>query len=734
LPWRFFLARRPARGTWQAIRAKKAEKLAESRLIKEREAWTALDASRDEMERQERRINGDLSEALVDATELHGKVGRIAPGQGDQSEQLRLLMQRAATLAENPLANDALVRRARALQTELQQDDANRRMVARLEEISLNKADFGASQIRTVSGGTYRAYAAAFKDYGLPIFDVSIEEAARRISASPIRDALVAALDDCAGNTKEYCEKLMPIAQRASTDPWRRKYYAARTRMDRLALLQLAKEPEALEQPTQTLDALSWRIFSIDQAVAISLLTNWQRRRPADLWISHRLSEFFRNVHGKTREETLRLRDEAVGFARVALAARPNSPALHNSLAFALLDAGQLDDAIAVCRRSLDLKPDNSPAYVILGDAFRSKEDLDAAINAYRNAVALDSKSPQAHMHLGETLARKNDWDAALAAFNTAIALTPSDWWLYLSLGRVLEAKLDFAAGARAFQKAVDLRPTEARAHVGLGRCLLQIGDRNGAKAAFQRAIELGPEEAGAYASLGEALFRLRDFAGAAAAYQKAIERDPSDGSYYALGMALQSNGNLTAATTAFREALRIDYDNPLYFRAFAWACLASGDLPGYRRTCGDMVNWLDNTKETPVAVHVLRTCLTAPDALPDMARLLPLAELAAKDKTNLRLVGAVLYRAGRYEAAIQKLDEAARNSPPRAWDHLFQAMGHSRLGHADKARDYAKKALAEIQTATYEWPENEEVKYLSREAVALLRESRVNPPARKEP
>jgi hypothetical protein len=81
-------------------------------------------------------------------------------------------------------------------------------------------------------------------------------------------------------------------------------------------------------------------------------------------------------------------------------------------------------------------------------------------------------------------------------------------------------------------------------------------------------------------------------------------------------------------------------------------------------------------------------------------------------------LLGAALYRNGKYEAAIEKLN----HGQSRAWDHLFLAMAHHGLGHTEKASDYLARAVGQIEKSGYPWNERAESEALRREAEDLLR------------
>ncbi len=718
---------------WQAVRATVAERLASDRLVTEREARGALDAARDERELQEKSVNRELGDALVDAARLREKVGRSGRGEAESWAALRATMQRAETLAQNPVADEALVRQVRAILAELGQVEAERRMVARLEDIYLNK-------VLTTSGETRRDYEAAFKEFGLPVFELSTAEAARRIAASPISDWLVAALDDCAGNSQPLFERLMPIAQRVHPDPWRRQYYEARARGDRHAILRLAKQPEALNQPPATLSMLAFWVSLVDQPAGTALLREAQRRHPTDLWINHQLAVYLTNTRptagaADPNQQVMRARIEAVGFGRVALAARPDSPALLNNLAFLLSYCGYDDDARELCRRSIALKVDNPAAHTLLGHTLSrgtNVGDGDAAVAAFREATRFAPGNARAHAHLANALAERGEWVGAIAAYKKVIALDFGGDNEAMSkeemsrhhagLGGALEVMKDLDGAAAALRKAIALDPSDPHPHVRLGGVLRVKGDRAGAIAAYRGAVLCDPKVDHAWECLGELLFAAGDYMGAVAAYQQQIEVGYSDDIQRALGAAQRAKGDLPAAARAYREAVRFDPERAVNHHEFAWACFAAGDRRGYRRACADVLLLLDDTTDPESAALVLRTCLPVPGSVSDVDLLLPLAEVAAKDKNHLRLLGAALYRAGKFEDAVKKLDDAAAIAPPGAWDLMFRVMAHHRLGQAAKARDAFDKAVSLIKTADHPWPESDEVNELRREAEALLK------------
>jgi tetratricopeptide (TPR) repeat protein len=106
------------------------------------------------------------------------------------------------------------------------------------------------------------------------------------------------------------------------------------------------------------------------------------------------------------------------------------------------------------------------------------------------------------------------------------------------------------------------------------------------------------------------------------------------------------------------------------------------------------------------VANMVAGTCAFGPNAVVDYGRPLRLAEQAvASDPRNadcMNTLGTVLYRAGRFEAAVQRLNQsiALQGQGGTVWDWLFLAMAHHRLGHPEEARRWFEKAVPVFEQA----------------------------------
>jgi tetratricopeptide (TPR) repeat protein len=114
-----------------------------------------------------------------------------------------------------------------------------------------------------------------------------------------------------------------------------------------------------------------------------------------------------------------------------------------------------------------------------------------------------------------------------------------------------------------------------------------------------------------------------------------------------------------------------------------------------YHRVCAEMFARFRETKDPQTAQQVVFSCVARPNALEEMSELVPLAEVAAPwHHGNTRVLGAALYRAGRYAEAAERLEASARIYHPPLWELCFLGMTYQRLGQQPQARRCLEQAL----------------------------------------
>jgi serine/threonine protein kinase len=181
---------------------------------------------------------------------------------------------------------------------------------------------------------------------------------------------------------------------------------------------------------------------------------------------------------------------------------------------------------------------------------------------------------------------------------------------------------------------------------------------------------------------------------------------------------------------------------NALFYLAIAR--LRVGDEAGYREACVAMLDVTDDKSDDSVSYQRLWIWCLGPHSGEDLSVQLKQAEEFATNNSfdrvsfdhpyiNRGVLGGLLYRAGRYEQAAQRLDEsviAHEKDPLRAFRtdldrQLLLVMTKWQLGQQKEAR----RQLAEIKPALDEWlrsPSNfwlrrAQVEILRREAEALI-------------
>jgi tetratricopeptide (TPR) repeat protein len=188
---------------------------------------------------------------------------------------------------------------------------------------------------------------------------------------------------------------------------------------------------------------------------------------------------------------------------------------------------------------------------------------------------------------------------------------------------------------------------------------------------------------------------------------------------------ALWSKAAAYYATKArqYPDVVRLHYCHLL-------SLLALGDEAGLRQACSELLDRFGSSTSHHIANDVAWDCLLAPGAVANYAAPVRLAEFAVNDApesekpTFLNTLGAALYRAGRSQEAIRRLEEGIRKrggeSLPQDW--VFLAMSHQQLGHDTEARRWLDRLRAFRPNENPDAVWNElEIRLLRSEAEAVI-------------
>ncbi len=381
---------------------------------------------------------------------------------------------------------------------------------------------------------------------------VSTDDATARVSASVVRERIVAALDRLL--RQEKTAGVRTALRRLDADPYRDAVRDGVFANDHAKMVELAGQPAALEQPPGFVAFMGY-----SQAIKVErrrqLLERAVGRRPGDLGLLMTLGFTYWNMNNQKDGVNERLR-----WFQAAVAAAPANSAVHVALGNALADNGQLDEAIARYNKAIELDPKHAIAHNDLGNTLQSKGQLDEAIDWYKKAIELDPKFAAAHGNLGVALDHKGQLNAAIDCYKKAIEVEPEFAWAHDNLGLALARKGQVDAAIDCYKMAIELDPKRATAHFNLGVALQGKGQLDEAIVCFHKAIELDPKRATAHCNLGNALAAKGQLDESIACFHTAIGFDPKLAvAHCNLGNALKSKGQLDEAIDCFNKAIELD-------------------------------------------------------------------------------------------------------------------------------------------------------------------------------
>jgi len=166
-------------------------------------------------------------------------------------------------------------------------------------------------------------------------------------------------------------------------------------------------------------------------------------------------------------------------------------------------------------------------------------------------------------------------------------------------------------------------------------------------------------------------------------------------------GLAHADLNQLEQAVGDYAQMLSSPKVHPVFHYQNAMLLLATGRYEEYRAACRRLIRRYDQNSNVNLVMPVLQSSRLADGAADDYGPLIArAAELSVSNKDKfpfVRTLGHLLYRAGRYGEAIERLEEAFKlgkeTHPFLVPDGYFLAMAHHRLGHAEEARARLEKA-----------------------------------------
>jgi tetratricopeptide (TPR) repeat protein len=300
-------------------------------------------------------------------------------------------------------------------------------------------------------------------------------------------------------------------------------------------------------------------------------------------------------------------------------------------------------------------------------------------------------------------------WEAAEVCFENALALAPRDfrWHYYLGVMYSRQGEADKAVAA--LDKAVELRPESIPARIRLGRLKFEQGETEEAEEQFLEVLEVDAEQAAAYNELGRIAQQRGEVEKAIELYKRALELQPeADLIHQQLGTAYRDAGDMDKA----REHMRLNKQGPVIFpdpliygltaltrSARFYLKLGNERLSEGRLTEAEEAfrEAISRDPEDKLAHYNLGLTLLGlerrEEAVESFERALEIDPDYRDAHFNL---GTVMAEAGRFPEAITHFHRAYEIDPEDQEAHLGWVVALSRVGRLAEAIQELEKLLAE--------------------------------------
>jgi serine/threonine-protein kinase len=438
------------------------------------------------------------------------------------------------------------------LRARLAQEISELNLIEHLEGIRLKLLSPNLGPIEFAQGG--RAYREFFTEQNFGTLGDDPEEVAMRIRQSPVREQLVAALDDWSRCVeKDQRSWVLGVARKADPDEWRDRFRDPKAWESASALEKLAKSAKVEHLSPPSIVALGHTLALLN-GDATSLLLAAQRLHPDDFWINMTLAYALQKTGNSAA---------AVGYYRAALAIRPEVATAHANLGSALCLSGQPDVGIAELRQAIATDPTYHQFHLNLGTILRLQNRLPEAADELTKATVCNPKSVEAWVGLGEVKLMQDRFKEAEGQFRRALEIDRGNARAKANLASIMHRYGRFDDAIAMFRESVKVDPSLSEAHVGLGICLHMKGRFADAINAFELALKLKPESAKALASLGASLHASGKNDEAQAVWTKALAIDPKNATVMSyLGVATTVAGQYEKGIDLCRRAVALNPDD----------------------------------------------------------------------------------------------------------------------------------------------------------------------------
>jgi len=242
-------------------------------------------------------------------------------------------------------------------------------------------------------------------------------------------------------------------------------------------------------------------------------------------------------------------------------------------IGLSFLAVNNYENAIVHLKRSVRIDSTNTSRRFQLARALYQYGALKESRDEYETIVCLDPEYFPAAFQLGLLLYEQRLLDEAAGIFRQTIALNPRDFLSYYYLGMCYLAREKNDSARAHLSACVTLNPNHIAALTALASLYYTEGNYSEALRLYQNGLVVRPDLPDLHFKSALCYQHLNNHQEAIVSFHKAIRQDSLNGVLWGqLGFSCFKTQDLDQAVTAYRTALEIDKDNPLYYYNLALA------------------------------------------------------------------------------------------------------------------------------------------------------------------
>jgi tetratricopeptide (TPR) repeat protein len=273
--------------------------------------------------------------------------------------------------------------------------------------------------------------------------------------------------------------------------------------------------------------------------------------------------------------------DRAVEHGFKAVALNPEHELARINLAGYLSDKGRYPEAVEQLRAAIQLYPQFLPPWINLAKVFTLQRDWKSARECYLHIAQLDPDQSTYFRNLAVVTEAAERTDATLAALRKRAGQNPRDVGALVHLGDAYAQAALWKDAQAVFQRASQLTPQDFDILTKLAVCFERTGDFTAAISVFERAITLRPDSLSTQKSLASALAAVGSIPESNAQLQHILQKNPrwehADQVHLELGLNFEKTGERAAAQNQYQQALELNPNLPLAQKRLAELSPASG-------------------------------------------------------------------------------------------------------------------------------------------------------------